>query len=122
MYLVDFHGVEIVTTIESLFAALEHQPEGEFIAITGPDAEKHDRFEVTAPTYKEISPGSWSCRTVQIARSDLEAFLVYARTRALENAVSALDLAEEPYAVVIERLDRAISAVAALSSKQGSPA
>jgi hypothetical protein len=118
MYLVDSQGTEIVTTLQTLFAAIGAQPDGASVTITGPDAAVHDRFEVTKPTYREITPGPWTFCTVQIARTDLEGFLVFAKSRALEDAVNAIDLAEVPYAAAIERLDRAIAAVTALSPQK----
>lgn len=115
MYLVDHHGMEIVTTLTTLLAALDAQREGELVAVTGPDAAVHDRFEVTAPAYREIVPGPWTSRTVQILRTDLEAFLIYARTTALESALSGLHVSKAPYSFVMEKLDRALAAIKELS-------
>jgi hypothetical protein len=114
MYLVDAAGVEVVTTLQTLLDAMLEQAAGALVTITGPDAAVHDRFSVTRPSFDSIAPGPWTTKTVQVARADLEAFLVYAKTNELERAVVDLGLADAPYEATMAQLDVAIAAVKAL--------
>lgn len=92
MYLLVDGAQGIVVTGRMLDEALASSPEdAQWLELTGPSQQFHDRHAVTAaPDYDRLLPGDWTMLTLRVARADVASFMVFQRATRIARAAEQL--------------------------------
>lgn len=109
MYAVGKDDVRIVVTLKKLQEALLPASGDEWLAVSGPDGDMHDRHDVTAPEFEEIRDGDWAIATIQVKRADLHECLIRARQEKITRLTEDLEVADTwQFRDIINKLDEVV--------------
>jgi len=111
MYLCD-RPIEGIVVTPSMLEKAVRAGDDFWVELTGPDSTKHKRMEVTvAPAHDVLVEGDLCCRTLRVARRDLENVLVFGRAARLVSLAESVSMGPRRYAQVAQDLDRALAIV-----------